>query len=139
MGIARPIAFAAFQGESAGVKEAHVSVWNVTLERLGARRQEERVVLAPSCQKRRLVLAKIGLEFGIQRDVAFVVPEEVELDFISTGRASSSILKFRIISGSSAELVGPGVNDGMAVEFIHGSHDASLEFLLGCDADVAQH
>ena len=69
----------------AGVKEAHVSVWNVTLERLGARRQEERVVLAPSCQKRRLVLAKIGLEFGIQRDVAFVVPEEVELDFISTG------------------------------------------------------
>jgi len=61
-----------FQGEVAGVKEAHVSVWNVTLERLGARPQEERVVLAPSCQKRRLVLAKIGLEFGIQRDVAFV-------------------------------------------------------------------
>jgi hypothetical protein len=30
------------------------------------------------------------------------------------------------------------VNDGMAVEFIHGSHDASLEFLFGCDADVAQ-
>ena len=27
----------------------------------------------------------------------------------------------------------------MAIEFIHGSHDASLEFLLGCDADVAQH
>src|SRR5215470_19863760 len=56
------------EGEVAGVEEAHVSVWNVTLERLGARRQEKRVVLAPSCQKRRLVLAKIGLEFGIQRD-----------------------------------------------------------------------
>ena len=27
----------------------------------------------------------------------------------------------------------------MAVEFIHGSHDAVLEFLFGCDADVAQH
>src|SRR6266436_3007488 len=26
----------------------------------------------------------------------------------------------------------------MAVEFIHGSHDAVLEFLFGCDADVAQ-
>jgi hypothetical protein len=25
-----------FQGEVAGVEEAHVSVWNVTLERLGA-------------------------------------------------------------------------------------------------------
>src|SRR4029077_21202100 len=73
------------EGEVAGVEEAHVSVWNVTLERLGARRQEKRVVLAPSCEKRRLVLAKIGLEFGIQRDVALVVAEEVELDFISTG------------------------------------------------------
>jgi sRNA-binding protein len=38
------------EGEVAGVEEAHVSVWNVTLERLGARRQEKRVVLAPSCQ-----------------------------------------------------------------------------------------
>src|SRR5262249_34980152 len=35
------------QGEVAGVEEAHVSVWNVTLERLGACRQEERIVLAP--------------------------------------------------------------------------------------------
>ena len=27
----------------------------------------------------------------------------------------------------------------MAVEMIHGGHDAVLEFLFGCDADVAQH
>ena len=31
------------------------------------------------------------------------------------------------------------MNDGMAIEFIHGSHDAVLEFLFGRDADVAQH
>src|SRR5208282_4475073 len=36
------------------------------------------------------------------------------------------------------ELVGPGVNDGIAIEFIHGGHDAMLELLFGCDADVAQ-
>src|ERR1700692_4189544 len=36
------------------------------------------------------------------------------------------------------EFVGPSVNDGMAIEFIHGSHDAVLEFLFGSDADVAQ-
>src|SRR6516225_8974668 len=71
------------EGEVAGVKEAHVSVWNVTLERLGACRQEKRVVLAPSGQERRLVLAKIGLEFGIQGDVALVVAEEVKLHFIN--------------------------------------------------------
>ena len=37
------------------------------------------------------------------------------------------------------ELVGPCLNDAIAVEFIHGGHDAVLEFLLGCDADVARH
>jgi hypothetical protein len=32
------------EGEVAGVEEAHVSVWDVTLERLGARWQKKRVV-----------------------------------------------------------------------------------------------
>ena len=82
----------------AGVEEAHVSVWNVTLERLGARRQEKRVVLAPSCQKRRLVLAKIGLEFGIQRDVALVVAEEVELHFISARSCEIEIVERILLS-----------------------------------------
>src|SRR5262249_17638390 len=71
------------ESEVAGVEEAHLSVWNVTLECLGALRQKKRVVLAPSCQKRRLMLAKIGLEFWIQRYVGLVVPEQVELHFIS--------------------------------------------------------
>ena len=31
------------------------------------------------------------------------------------------------------------MDDGSFVEVIHGSHDAVLEFLFGCDADVAQH
>ena len=31
------------------------------------------------------------------------------------------------------------MNDGMAIEFMHGGHDTVLEFLLGCDPDVAQH
>jgi hypothetical protein len=30
------------------------------------------------------------------------------------------------------------VNDGIAGKIIHGGHEAILEFLLGCDADVAQ-
>src|SRR5258706_3700832 len=50
-----------------------------------------------------------------------------------------SDFEVRIISGGLIELIGPSVDDGMAVEFIHGSHDAVLEFLFGCDADVAQH
>ena len=31
------------------------------------------------------------------------------------------------------------MNDWIAIEFIHGGHDAVLEFLFGFDADVAQH
>jgi hypothetical protein len=31
------------------------------------------------------------------------------------------------------------VDDGVAVEVIHGGHVAVLEFLFGCDADVAEH
>ena len=31
------------------------------------------------------------------------------------------------------------MNDRMAIKFIHGGHDAILEFLFGCDTDMAQH
>ena len=31
------------------------------------------------------------------------------------------------------------MDDGILVEEIHGGHDPVLEFLFGCDADVAQH
>ena len=31
------------------------------------------------------------------------------------------------------------MNDGMAIEFNHGSHETILEFLFGFDADVAQY
>ena len=30
------------------------------------------------------------------------------------------------------------MDDGVSIEVIHGGHDAILEFLFGCDADVAQ-
>ena len=31
------------------------------------------------------------------------------------------------------------MDDGVLIEEVHGGHDAVLEFLLGCDADMAQH
>jgi hypothetical protein len=30
------------------------------------------------------------------------------------------------------------MDNGMAIEFIHGSHEAILEFLFGCDTNMAQ-
>jgi hypothetical protein len=32
----------------------------------------------------------------------------------------------------------PGVDDWLLIKEIHGGHDAILEFLFGCDADMAQ-
>src|SRR6516162_3340725 len=49
-----------FQREMAGVEEADDRARIVSLERLGAGRQKERVVLAPHRQKRRLALAEVS-------------------------------------------------------------------------------
>ena len=48
--------------EMSGVEKAHDRARDVVLERLGARRQEERIVLAPRRQERRLVRAEVLLE-----------------------------------------------------------------------------
>ena len=66
----------------AGVEVMHFGVRIVALERLGARRQKERIVLAPHREQRRLALGKISLELGIEGDVAGIVEEEVELDLV---------------------------------------------------------
>jgi len=66
----------------AGVEEMHFGVRIVALERLGAGRQKERIVLAPHREQRRLTLGKISLELGIEGDVAGIVEEEIELDLI---------------------------------------------------------
>ena len=67
------------QREMAGVEEADDGVGNVALERLRARRQEERIVLAPDGEERRLVGPEIVLEGRVERDVALIVAEQVEL------------------------------------------------------------
>src|SRR6516164_9308292 len=49
-----------------------------------------------------------------------------------------SVSEVRIISDYPVKFVGPGVNDGLSIEEVHCGHDAILEFLFGCDANVAQ-
>ena len=76
---------------------------------------------------------------GFVRDVA------ARLVQLTSGLASGSAThprpafsKFEIILGRLVELIGPGVNDGLLIEIVHGSHDPILEFLFGRDADVAE-
>ena len=76
-----------FQREMAGVEEAHHGARNIALEGFSAGRQKERIVLAPHGEQGRLVRAEVLLEGRIERDVALVVAEQIELDFVRTGAA----------------------------------------------------
>src|SRR5262249_24109547 len=83
----RDVAGMGLEREVAGVEEAHDGPGNVPLEGLRARRKKERIVLAPYGQQRWLVGPKIVLEGRVQRDIALVVAEQVELG-VSGARAS---------------------------------------------------
>src|SRR5262245_48743012 len=73
------------QREVSGIKKAYDCVWVVAFERLGTGREEERIVLAPHSQETRLMRAEILLESWVQRDVALVITEQVELQLIGAG------------------------------------------------------
>ena len=64
------------------IPQLNLRLWQVTLERLGARRDETHIVLAPYRQQRHLRLPEILLPHRVQLHVALVVVEEVEEDLI---------------------------------------------------------
>jgi len=51
----------------------HFGVRVVAFERFGARRQEERIAVAPDRERWWMFAAKIFLEFGIERNVAGII------------------------------------------------------------------
>ena len=82
-----------FQREMACIEEPDVGVMNVPLEQFGSRRQEEWIVLSPNCKEMRLVRPEIGLESRIQRDVALVGAEDVQLDFVGPRAAELQVVQ----------------------------------------------
>src|SRR5678815_1374779 len=94
-----------FQGEVAGVEQTVFQRLQVALVSLGPGGREDLVVLPPGDQHRRLVLAEVLLPRRVQRRIAAVAEEQVELDlpiayviedlesrFISANRAAQRIL-----------------------------------------------
>jgi DNA-binding CsgD family transcriptional regulator len=81
------------QGEVAGVEKADVRARDVTLEGFGASRQEERVVLAPHREERRPAGAEVLLPRRVERHIAGVVEEQVELDLIVAGAAQVVVVE----------------------------------------------
>src|ERR1700759_2198720 len=70
------------QREMAGIDEVNLGVRIVAAEGFGARRQEERIVLAPDREQVGGMLAEVGLKLGIQRHVRRVVEKQIELDLV---------------------------------------------------------
>src|ERR1700688_2537516 len=73
------------QREVAGVQKLDGGVGVVTQEGLRAWRDEERIILTPDGQQRRLGLAKIFLEGGEQLHVVGVVEKQVQLNVHVSG------------------------------------------------------
>ena len=71
-----------FQGEVAGVEQVKFQRLQVALVGLGPGGREDLVVLPPSDQHRRLVFAEVLLPLRIQRRVAAIAQEQVELDLV---------------------------------------------------------
>jgi hypothetical protein len=63
------------QREVPGIEEAHHRARDVAFECLRARGQEERIILSPYGEQRRLVVAEIFLEGRVKRDVSLIVTE----------------------------------------------------------------
>ena len=70
------------QGEVATIDETYLSVRDVPFEGLGARGDEERIVLAPDRQHRRPLVPQIGLYVAVKGNVGLVVAEQVQLDLV---------------------------------------------------------
>src|ERR1700722_11835623 len=79
--------------EVTGVEEADDGTRIVAPECLGARRHEERIVPAPYREERRLVRAEILLERRIERDIALVVAEQVELYLVRSRTCEIEIVQ----------------------------------------------
>src|SRR5215469_4793068 len=74
--------YVGLQGEVTGVDETNVGVGDVTREGFSPSGQEERVIPAPHREQRRSAGAEVLLELGVERHVARVVEEQVELDLV---------------------------------------------------------
>src|SRR5262245_66384668 len=81
------------QREVSGIKQAHDRPRIVAFERFGTHREEERIVLAPHSQERRLVGAEIVLESWVERNIALVITEQVKLQLIGAGPGQVKVIE----------------------------------------------
>ena len=82
-----------FKREVARVEKTNRRSWNVAFESLGPCWQEKRIVLAPRRKEQRFLFAEVLLEGRIERDVALVIAEEVQLNFVGAGTGEIKVVE----------------------------------------------
>ena len=112
-------------------KKRTVAFGIIALERFGAGRQEEGIVLAPHRQERRLVGAEIFLEGRIERDVALVVAEQIELHLVGAGPRQIEIVERISVRRNRVASATPCVYCQTVVSGLRKARSASR---LSCDA-----
>src|SRR5215475_12112719 len=75
------------------IEEMNLRIGNVALEGVGTCWQEEGIVLSPHCQEAWLVRSKVILEGWVHRNVAFVITEQIQLNFVSAGAAQIKVVE----------------------------------------------
>src|ERR1700729_1856504 len=81
------------QGEVPGIEKADVRARNISLKCACASRQKERIVPAPNGKEGRLVPAEIVLECRVQRDVALVVSNQIQLHLVCAGTREIEVIE----------------------------------------------
>src|SRR5579883_1163332 len=82
-----------FEREVARIEELDCGAGNIAAERLSTPRQEKGIVLPPCRQETRLVSPEVVLERRIERDVALVVAEQVQLNLIGSGAGQVKVVE----------------------------------------------
>src|SRR5271165_3133894 len=93
------------QSEVACIEEMNLSLGNVALVGLRARRKKERVIFAPNRQQGRFVRAEEILELRIESDIRLVIAEQIELNASITWFRKVDLIQ-RVAFGRNQRLVG---------------------------------
>ncbi len=93
--------------EMAGVEPDQARIGQVALIGFGARRDEDRIVLAPQNQRLRPILTEQRVPFVVRRDVRAIILEQVELDRVVAGTVEQRLIDRPIVGIDRVRVFAP--------------------------------
>lgn len=105
-----------FQRKVARVEQVDLQILDVLLKRLGAGLREDRIVLAPHGQHGRLSPAEVRVELRVQRKIALVVLEQVQLDVLVARSIHQQLVEVVCLRRDRREAIGVG-DAGLVLPF----------------------